>query len=317
MNINICYLHYRREFFDAFAILLNKIKPENKEKIHVSILTLPNHDYLYTSKLENISFSIVLFNAGMNYPDKIEWSVNQPFTYSVKADEDVFIAPGVWDYLIENIELLSQPQNLCMTPELSTGVPTCEAFIKKFLSTEDQQFFHEIFSNVDLGNHGLDFTHLNQFCRNWEPTRFYQAVKAWGHHYSGINPMRASTQAQFCMMGAILQDHYFRKFLDKHKYSLYDMWQPYLCNSFFAIETAKWKRLWDDKSLSVDDFDEVNLNKMRLRDKLNIKIISNGFGIHSAYNWVPLHQQEQVFYNQFLHKLKDYYAIHNCNTGST
>ena len=62
---------------------------------------------------------------------------------------------------------------------------------------------------------------------------------------------------------------------------------PYLCNSVFCIRTDIYETIINDKSLYVDDFDEVPLNKYAWNNSTTHLFVKNGFGIHMCYNTIP------------------------------
>jgi hypothetical protein len=306
--LTISYLHHRREHFNIFSFFLNKIKKENKEKIHVKIMTIPNHEHLFKDKLEDISYEIISFPYGLNYGLKIRNLVNSDTEYVAKWDEDIYINNHVIDYCIENLNLLNDPKNISIAPILSTGVPTCDWFIEQMLDEEDRNIIHDIFLRTKMGFFCVDYSEFNHFTVNakkWEYEKFYEAVKSYYHVYRGINPMRCSLEAQKTMMELMLKDKYVDKFLEKNDYSISYSDRIYMCNSIFFIRKELYKQIWENESLRVDPYDEVQLNETRRINDMRWLFINNGFGIHPAYNWVDLGREEDIFYHKFLEAINE------------
>jgi hypothetical protein len=308
------YLHFRREFFDVTAKFLNGIKQENKKKIHLNILTLDRHEHLYDGKLQGISYTIIPFEYGFNYPEKVNFMVSQEAPYTVKLDEDVFIPTHVWDYFIENIPRLDNPKYVALSPILSNGVPTADWFIEQFFEQDrkngidDQQPLYDIILNTHMGVNCIDYSSLNEFttgAKKWECEKFYEAVRKFPHYYKGIHPIRCSLEAQVKLLELLSQDKYVDKFITDTPKSVMFSDRPYFCNSVFAIKTDLYRKIWYDNTLRRDEFDEVPINLYREQNNLRWLFISRGFSIHTAYNWVPAGAAEQQFYEIFLRKLNE------------
>jgi hypothetical protein len=282
-------------------------------------MTIPNHESMFANKLDGISYSVREFQYGLNYMDKINFSIAQDAEYSVKLDEDCFINNHVWDYLIENIFWLDDPKYLVLSPLLSNGIPTCDLFIQEFFDKEDADKLFKIFSNSRMPHiWNVDYSRLNDSIKTpWNPDAFYKAVSEFPHFYKGIHPVRLSYEAQKLLLDLFLQDKYIDKFLQKSDYSLLYNKRPYLCNSFFAIKTETWRKIVEDKSLFRDDFDEVPLNLYRENNDLSWLFINKGFGIHTMYNTVsgaPGHgESETQFYQDITNKI---YGRNNSIAGS-
>ena len=52
------------------------------------------------------------------------------------------------------------------------------------------------------------------------------------------------------------------------------------------IKTSTWKKIVTDRSLFVDPFDEVPLNRYFRMNNKKLLFINNGFGLHLMYNTV-------------------------------
>jgi len=287
--ININYLAGRRPHYGPITFkYIKMIREDLKDKIHMTIIT-PNIPY-WSSHAEDlrsngITCTLVDTGRGEDYQAKIHYAVACDFEYSVKLDEDAFINNYVWDYMIENISVLDDHHNLVLTPLISTGIPTNDRFVEYFFDDKYKEELFNVYKNFDLPDvWGYRYSELNPLLRNWDSKTFYDAVCNIGTHYKGIHPMRMSKEAQMVMMRFCVAN--VDKFKEQGDYSLITLDAPYLCNNLFAIKTSTWRTLILDRSLYVDSFDEVPLNKFRERHDLKFLYIDKSFGIHTAYNTV-------------------------------
>jgi hypothetical protein len=236
-----------------------------------------------------------------NYMDKIRCASSLNYEYSIKLDEDCFVNNYVWDYIIENISVLADEQNLSLSPLLSIGIPTTDRFIECFFTTDEINNIHNIYKEYSLKNiWGVNYTPLNSYLKNWNANDFYNVVAKFPHYYKGIHPVRLSRSAHVFISNMILKKQ--ELFKKKNDYSIITINAPYQCNSFFAIKTNIWGKIITDKSLFVDNYDEVPFNKYREKNNLNFLYIDNSFGIHAAYGCVDggSKEIEELFLNYSL-----------------
>jgi hypothetical protein len=285
--ITINYLAHDRSnnFWNITKHFLNLIKEENKSKIRVNILSTHTTDF---ELLDGIETNIVLFNFQYNYMSKVEYALSQNTEYSVKLDEDCFINNHVWDYMIENVNILEPEDNFIFVPLLSNNIPLVDQFIESFIS--DEFIKNEIYSlflqrNMPNGLWGVDYSSLNQYtteATSWNPSLFYEGVNRINHYYKGIHPIRISAEAQVILNDYIINN--FNKITDKHIYSTEEFICPYYTNSVFMIKTEDWKR-----SISMpgcDGFDEVPLNNFKNTFNKKTFYVKNGFSLHLTYNTI-------------------------------
>ena len=285
--ITINYLAHDRSnnFWNITKHFLNLIKEENKSKIRVNILSTHTTDF---ELLDGIETNIVLFNFQYNYMSKVEYALSQNTEYSVKLDEDCFINNHVWDYMIENVNILEPEDNFIFVPLLSNNIPLVDQFIESFIS--DEFIKNEIYSlflqrNMPNGLWGVDYSSLNQYtteATSWNPSLFYEGVNRINHYYKGIHPIRISAEAQVILNDYIINN--FNKITDKHIYSTEEFVCPYYTNSVFMIKTEDWKR-----SISMpgcDGFDEVPLNNFKNTFNKKTFYVKNGFSLHLTYNTI-------------------------------
>jgi len=293
MKIGINYLPFRREHFAKLAFhFLCKAKPENKSQVEVNILTTADHGPIgrWNGLVEMLRSNGVRTNlvdtTVQDYMVKISYAVAQDIEYSIKMDEDCFINEDVWNYWIENIDVLDDDTNTLFAPMLSTGIPTCD-YVVEMLDEPDRHTMRAMFGSTHIPNiWGVDYSDLNAVSTSgsWHQDNFYHLVKQINHHYKGIHPIRVNERAQNELNRIILRN--VDKFLLPRQHSLLFSKHPYYCNSFFAIKTSKWRDIVSDKRLFRDDFDEVPINLHRESNDHNFVFIENSFGIHTMYNTI-------------------------------
>ena len=286
--INIVYLsHNRRHFHDLTFYFLNKIKLENKKKITLTILSSHEYDWNLTN-LENINTTIKIFSGEQNYLEKIKFAINSECEYSIKLDEDCFINNHVWDFIIENIDILNDEDNLLFSPVMSNNIPSCDLFIEDYIS--DNKIKEEIYSyflkrNMPIGLWGVDYSPLNKYtiqAKNWESDNFYRGVSELPTKTKGIHPLRITYEAQVAINKYILSNP--NLFIELNNYEFIELIAPYFTNSLFAIKTNEWKKILSTRD--VDGYDEIALNTYKRDTGKKFLFIKNGFGIHPMYNTV-------------------------------
>lgn len=314
VKININYLSCKRyDFIELTVNTLKKVKEENKKHIHFTIAA-ENHINInvlnkYKKELEqsNIKCSVNTFHNGLNYMDKINHSVNYNSEYTFKFDEDIFINNYLWDYLIENVDILNDQENLLLAPLLSNGIPTVDLFVEDYFNENDKNIIKNSFKNSPMPSNcwGCNYDSLNNYTVNskeWNSDDFYVGVNNINHHYKGVHPVRLNTDSNFLVNDLIWKD--LNKVVNQKDFYIENFKKfPYICNSCFLIKTETYKKIVNDKSLFVDDFDEVPINLYKQNNNLNFCFVRNGFGLHYLYNSAPNHI---VLEKQYHNKLKSY-----------
>lgn len=289
--ITINYLsHQRKDFWKYWEItsyFFNKIKPKNKEKVKINILATKNHDW--GKYLEGFDFEVSIFpDVELNYMQKIDVALSAQTKYSVKLDEDCFISNHVWDYIIENIDVLDDDDNFILTPMLSNGIPHTDRFVESFV--ENKAVVEKIYGwylnqEMPTGLWGADYVSLNAHTINslkWNSKEFFEGVSNLNTYLKGIHPIRICANAQVLLNKYILDN--FDKLIAKHNYSIKKFTEPYYTTSTFVIKTEDWRKLLDIGA--HDSFDEIQLNLYKERYNKNFLYIENGFGIHTIYNTI-------------------------------
>lgn len=303
-------LHHRPEYAKHTINELIKLPLQIRKEIIINLL-VSHSDNLYknfytTLKNHNIETNVFLIPGG-HYMTKINTGIKTNCEYSIKLDEDIFLSVHLWEYFINNLDILNDRKNLFLSPILTTGIPTVDYFIEQFLTPNQQQELYKIFLQTPLPSiWGADYTKLNQHtiqASAWNPETFYNEVEQINHHYKGVHPVRFSPQAQFKILEYTIQG--LDNITKKNDYSTFSVKRPYFCNSVFGIKTKTWQIILNDSSLFKDEFEEVPLNLYREKNDLNMIFINNGFAIHPSYNTINVFGtdykilSDQLFNNEF------------------
>ena len=140
-QITINYiLHDRDHYVKSFLNEIIKIDEDLKQNLNINFLITSNNNDRENDKIflqnHNISSSIFLIPSG-NYMEKIRTAIENSGLYSVKLDEDIFAPYTVWNYLLSNLNVLDNDDNLLISFLLSTGIPTVDTFIEQFLEEDE------------------------------------------------------------------------------------------------------------------------------------------------------------------------------------
>jgi hypothetical protein len=306
MKLVIFYLtdSARHYTFNNFINLLN----ESNLKHLWEIIILSNHndidfyrEILNKTDLNHKEFIPIHTNDISNYLIKVNFAINYAkdnnIPYMMKCDNDIYLRGRTLDFMIENLELLNNNINLTIGPELSSGIPCVEYFSEDFLEEGERNSLHNLFLQTEFTDiWGARYTHHNKFTRGaskWDGREFLNDVKQNPHHYKGIHPVRVNIDAQQYLNTCIINNKH--KFYEDRQLSVIeDNISPYLCNSIFCIRTDIYEKIVGDRSLYVDDFEEVPLNKYAWNNSLTHLFVRNGFGIHMCYNTIPNHISYEV-----------------------
>jgi hypothetical protein len=287
--ITINYLSHQRKdlhkYWKITSHFLNKIKPENKKKVKINVLATKSFDW--GSYLEGFDLQVMVFpDVELNYMQKISVALDETNNYSVKLDEDCFISNHVWDYIIENINVLDDEDNFILTPMLSNGIPHTDRFVESFIDDEDvRKKIYECYLNQEMpvGLWGADYSPLNAHTINantWDSNAFFEGVSKLNTYLKGIHPIRICANAQLLLNNYIVEN--FKRLISKHDYNIKEFTEPYYTTSTFIIKTEDWRKLLDIGA--YDSFDEMQLNLYKEKYNKKFLYIENGFGIHTIYN---------------------------------
>lgn len=290
MKTSVNYiLHNRPEYAYTFIREIVKIKKSLKDEIVVNLLTTPTGknwlnevQQLRESGIKTNCYSIT----NGSYMTKIQQGVSHETEYSIKLDEDVFLPSNLWEYFLENIDVLQDSKNLIFSPLLSTGIPTVDYFCESFLDKSEKDTLYDIYLRTRIPSiWGADYSSLEEHTINastWNSINFYNTVNRIDHHYRGVHPVRFSPEAQKFINNCVFNR--LEKIVSEKNFSTFTDKKPYFCNSVFAIKRDTWLRILSDESLFRDEFEEVPLNLYMHQNNLNMVFIDNGFAVHPSYN---------------------------------
>jgi hypothetical protein len=307
MKLVLFYLtsNSRHYTFPDFIKLLNESK--KKDLWELLILTHSGDQQFYLNELANKSIKTTIINVPPhnNYMTKVKVAIdfaeknNSP--YLMKCDNDIFLNSQTLDYMIDNLSILDGKEYLTLGPTLSSGIPGVEYFMKQYLSNSEQDELKKLFIKSQFYNRdGAIYTELNNHTigsESWDKDDFFDSVKLMNHHYKGVHPIRINYEAIDYLNKCILNNK--EKFFTTQPTSLIlNDSSPYLCDSIFCVRTDTYKKIINDSSLFVDDYDEVPLNKYAWKESMKHVFVENGFAIHILYNWYNnLSQYEMEFTN--------------------
>lgn len=300
LNVCIGYLtDIRRTYtFETFVMFLNKMK--NKNKLHLLVLITQGvppgffEDILKT-KTKDITYTIVEFTNNNNYIHKIKtlikFSKDHNIKYCMKFDNDIIINNHILDYMIDNVNLLENHDNLYITPALSSGIPTTDMFIDDFFDEKEKEHIHNLFLKTTMPNElwGFNYSELNRhtiYANNWNIENFTNNLNNVDCYYKGIHPIRIDKNSIEYMNRILMKNK--DKIFDKQDYKIQTIDNPnYLCNSIFLIDVNHYENLVNNSTLYVDPFDEVPVNKYCKLNKMKGLVIRNSFSVHPIYNTIP------------------------------
>ena len=240
-------------------------------------------------------YDIDIFECESEYPKKIDAIFSQystdDYQYFIKHDEDVFISSKSWIDLLEQSEkIIDDSVNLLATVNLSTGIPSWYNFSKAFFNAEEQKLLESKLSQSSIPNQlwGNDYSSLNNHIalnRIWDEDGYWEKMNALKYHYRGLHPVRVQLDLPININEIILNRYdAFQQHQPLGGYS--DVENRYFCNSFFCMSYQRYKEILADKSLYVDAYDEVSINRYAQKNQLKFCFLKDSLGIHVIYNSV-------------------------------
>lgn len=287
--VTINYLsHNRLDYVNLMFYFLNKIKYENKNKIILNIIASVDNNWVEKiTDIIDIETNIYIVKGSNNYLQKLNVAMSTNTKYSIKLDEDCFINNHIWDYIIENLNILDDEEILLLSPIMTNNIPSCDVFIEEAIN--DLTLKEKIYDNfinraMPNGLWGVNYTPLNEYTINsnkWDSNNFYDGVRKLNTQTKGIHPIRICGESQVLINNYIIEN--IKILTDKNVYGLIEINAPYFTNSLFAIKTNIWEKIIRSR---VDNYDEISLNNYKNNNNNKILFIENGFGVHLMYNTV-------------------------------
>jgi hypothetical protein len=310
---------YRLPLVKAALTEFSNIKEENKSKVCLVACVHHSNEDVWTEILKQISDkNIETYLAPLNtdeYIEKMEITKNTDTEYLCKWDDDIFINRHVWDYIIENVEILKDPSVSVLVPTLSNGIPTVELFIKDFLTKSEKQITNGIFlrDNITPNIWGCNYDKIISYINNldeWDGDKYWEFVMTtnpkedrvlpWYFDIAkGIHPARFSYDYNmFVANHAINNKHLV---LDNNNYYLEKYTTPYVCNNLFISTTKFYK---EAQTLFHDNWDEGQLTKLANNTGKSPIYVRNCYGIHMAYGCTENQREIEDYYiNNLFNKI--------------
>jgi hypothetical protein len=280
--------HKRNQY--SFKILreLFNIDSELRKDIYLNIMPTNLNNFDLEKIKQGLIESKIDFDINLKrlYIEKINNGTNLESQFSIKLDEDIFMHKDTWEFFLKNSDLLEDENNLLLSPIITNGIPSVDSFIKQFFDEDSLRDIKQIFKKFEFGKEwGVDYTLLNKhtiYAESWLEESFYESVYKINHPFKGVHPVRFSNEAQAYILGYIISN--FKRFITTRPLGISIYKKPYFCNSVFMIKTKVWRDILNNKSLFIDQYDEVPINQYMNNNNLNMLFIDNGFAVHPSYN---------------------------------
>lgn len=310
---NIVYLPHRR--LDFSFSLLKILSRCDRSKFHLSIMIYGERIDEFKPILEaaqdygiSSSIEIACHTNIQNYMHKIHHATELPYEYSIKLDEDIFVSEHVLDFLLtKGCELLENPENLFVTPALSNGIPSIPYFMDTHFTNEEKIELVDVFSKAKIPTKlwGVNWEAEQRVLNaGYNHNSWFNTVAKNPHYYKGLHPVRCDWSSQLMVNELVIK--YISKFNASIDFEIEKINRPYFCNSIFLVKTKEWQKIINDKSLYVDHFDEVPLNRYWKNTGKNGLCIKNAFGIHTMYNTLEDVPKRNAAEHKFYNSIKDF-----------
>ena len=249
------------------------------------------------------------------YSEKMEITKNLDSEYLCKWDDDVFINRYVWDYMIENVDVLKDPSVSILVPTLSNGIPTVELFIKDFLNKSEKEIVNNIFmkDNITPDIWGCNYTKIINYINqldSWDGDKYWEFVNSvdptenrnlpWYFDIvKGVHPARFSYDYNMYIANHAINNKHL--VLNNSNCYLEKYTTPYVCNNLFISTTEFYK---EAQTLFFDHWDEGQLTKLANNTNKSPIYVRNCYGIHMAYGCTENQKHIEDYYiNNFFNKL--------------
>lgn len=319
INLFTAKSHNYRFLFTKFCVeQLSKIKEENSKKIVFCLYTDETQKQLWIDELSQEKYSMfekqIHIMTDDSYMAKINIAHNTQSEFSIKWDDDIFINASVWDYIIENVDVLNtNPSISVIAPILSNGIPSVDFFVKDFLTKEEKKVVGDIFLKDGIKKHqniwGCNFSDIQRYIditNEWNMDEYWDLVRKVDStsgrnlpHYmpiaKGIHPARFSYDYNKFILNKIIENRNW--ITSKRDYYIMTYPTVYFCNNLFVTKTSFWK---ESQKMFQDGWDEGQLTLLNQIEGKTIGYIRNTCGIHMAYGYTEKQRELEV---DFISKL--------------
>lgn len=299
---------------------LCNIKENNKKEIKIVIYYNIKNRKSWDetiSKLQNHNIKVSTVELERDeYRYKLDHTVMCDSEYFCKWDDDVFINRHVWDFMIENVNILDDESISVIGPTLSNGIPSVELFIKDFLTNEEKKEVKKIFlsDNIPSSVWGCNYEEICKYINNlteWDGDKYWEFVDKvnvikntknlpWFYHIiKGVHPARFSYKYNYYIANHTIDNK--EMVLDKQDFKLEKYLTPYFCNNLFITKTSYYK---EGLKLFNDGWDEGQLTLLAQKTNKTPVYVRNCYGIHMAYGCTKnQHELENLYMEKFFKKI--------------
>jgi hypothetical protein len=312
--------NYRLPLIKAALKEFAQIKDENKSKVILVVYCHEKYQETWESLLlPVVEAGIEVSMAAMmddTYIDKVRIAHQSDLPYTCKWDDDVFINRYVWDFMIENIQVVDQPDTAVLAPIISNGMPSVELFVEDFLTESETKYVHDIFlrdnivRDMWLCNYEDVYTGI-QNMKEWDGKEFWRLVhvnnpikppcpQPWYYiNAKGIHPARFSYDYNMFAANHAINNQ--DMLMQPREYSLGKYKSPYFCNNLFMSRTEFYVT---SQTIFFDHWDEGQMTTLMNARNQSPTYVRNSYGIQPAYGCTNKQREiEEYYMNNLFSKL--------------
>lgn len=279
IGIGIFYHNENRNYLPTLIRILDRMEEENKKNCKLYILSTNKRNFKIDTDIET---EICVFNhTGNNYRNKLLHLINMSHKYSMTLSEDFLTSNYVFDYLIDNRELLDNQYIAHLTGITQIGVPSVEHFLNLFCTPDEKEIVHQLFLKTDMSFVAEkwnipEISTLNKHTlqtEKWSYKNFHADLQKLNTIFKGIHPVRFNYKAQIFLSEIVINN--IDKFMQKHKYEIFTDDICHHCNdmSFHLNNTLKTV----EEKYKLDPDEEVALSRYKRDFGLNFNFIKYGY----------------------------------------
>ncbi len=298
----ICILQHRSNVNYALLALLHlhtalREKPELSKKIKI-VIAATNHNSVVLQKLTRLfskKYDLDLFCGPSFYPDKIEAIIKKynpsHYTFFIKHDEDVLVSKNTWLTLLgQTSAVLSDEKNLLLTANLSTGIPSWYYFCNQFLASSLYQKLLRLLPFLKIAPRvwEQDYSAISEFQEKnlkWNEEQYWKIMNDLRTPLKGLHPVRVFLLLPF-IINSYVASQYTKFQNTKVNNKIAKVSDRYLCNSFFIMKYSLYNKIFHDKSLYLDSYDELPINNYKHKTSTFFVFLKNSLAVHFLYNSV-------------------------------
>lgn len=287
-----------------------KMKDENKSKVKLVVYFQQEFEHIWKDFIQtHADGKIDIFFAAMpddEYIRKVYLAFETDCEYSCKWDDDSFINKHVWDYMIENVDILADDKHSVLLPTFSNGVPSADFFLEDVASVELREASYQIFldDNVVPSIWNFDYqpvvNHIKSM-QHWDVQSHWSFID---EHYKGkpmgVHPARFSYRYNK-LLAEYTVNNPEAVLINRNYYLEKDFHTPYFCNNIFISKSDFYR---DSQKLYFNHWDEGQLNDLGKQRGQTPVFVRNCFGIHMAYGCTKNQVELEEYYRE------NFYAKH-------